>query len=266
MPVVEEMTSLSKLIKSSRLGNVEGGSVSIKVAPIFSRKQSEATSDTGAGHNIDYINQTIEKAKEEAASIVELAAKEREKVTLQIEKDKKAWEEEKEKRKQQAYMEGYEQGYQVGEKEALTEYEARLAEAQRIIELAKLEHHKKLDSSIESIVTISMKVAEKVLGCTLETDPSIYTKLVQTALKEVKEKEEIRIYVSTKQYPNILQNKQLLQNIINSQYDLAIYPEPDLGEDGCWIDSSAGRLEVSIQTQLAEMKNHLLQLVRMDTE
>jgi flagellar assembly protein FliH len=260
------MTSLSKLIKSSRLGDVGAGSVSIKVAPIFSRKQSEAPSETAVGHSIDFINQTIEKAKKEAASIVEHATKEREKAFLQIEKDKKDWEKERETWKQQAYMEGHEQGYQVGEKEALTEYEARLAEAQRIIDLAKVEHHNKLDSSIESIVTLSMKVAEKVLGCTLETDPSFYTKLVQTALKEVKEKEEIRIYVSPTQYPNILQHKQLLQNIINSQYDLAIYPESDLAEDGCWIDSSAGRMEVSVQTQLAEIKNHLLQLVRMDTE
>lgn len=266
MHVVEEMTSLSKLIKSSRLGDAGGGSVSIKVAPIFSRKQLEAPSETGVGHSIDFINQTIEKAKEEAASIVEHATKEREKAALQIEKDKKDWEEERETWKQQAYMEGHEQGYQVGKKEAFTEYEARLAEAQRIIDLAKVEHHKKLDSSIESIVTLSMKVAEKVLGCTLEADPSYYTNLVQAALKEVKEKEEIRIYVSPKQYPNILQNKQLLQNIINSQYDLAIYPEPDLPGDGCWIDSSAGRMEVSIQTQLAEIKNHLLQLVRMGIE
>ncbi len=51
-----------------------------------------------------------------------------------------------------------------------------------------------------------MKVAEKILGCALEAAPSSFTKLVETALKEVKEKEEIRIYVSPKQYPYLLQN------------------------------------------------------------
>lgn len=262
------MTSLSKLIKSSRLGEVGTGAVSIKVAPIFSRKQSEATSEVGNVnvHSIEYINHTIENAKQEAASIVEHADMERQQAFMKIEEDKKAWEEEKERWKQQAYMEGHEQGYQAGEKEARNQYEASLEEAQRIIELAKIEHHKKLDSSIESIVSLSMKIAEKVLGSTLETDPTSFTKLVQTALKEVKEKEEIRIYVSPKLYPHLLQNKQLLQNIINSQYELAIFPESDLAENDCWIDSSAGRMEVSVQTQLREIREHLLQLVRVESE
>ncbi len=260
------MTSLSKLIKSSRLGEARTGAVSIKVAPIFTRKQSEMTTESGTGHSIEFINQTIAQAKQEAASIVEQAAMERQKAAMQIEEDKKAWEDEKERWKQQAYLEGHEQGYQAGEKNARNEYQASLAEAQRIIELAKVEHHKKLDSSIESIVTVSMKVAEKILGCTLEADPSSYTKLVETALKEVKEKEEIRIYVSTKQYPYLLQNKQQLQNIINSQYELAIFPESELPGDGCWIDSSAGRMEISIQTQLAEIREYLLQLVRVESK
>lgn len=263
MPGVEEMTSLSKLIKASYLEDAGTGTVSIKVAPIFTRKQTDAPSESGTVLSIEQINQTIEKVKQEAAAIMEHASKEQNKARMLIEEEKNAWEEEKEILIHQAFTEGHQKGYLAGEKEALKQYEASLAEAKSIIELAKVEHHKKLDNSIESIVLLSMKVAEKILGTKLDADPSTFINMVQTALKEVKEKEEIRIYVSPIQYPFLLENKQLLQNIINSQYDLAIFPESDLKDDGCWIDSTAGRMEVSIQTQLAEIKDHLLQMVNV---
>lgn len=259
------MTSLSKLIKSFSLkeGNTE--SVSIKVAPILGKKHSEAKADTVLGHSIESINQAIDKANREAANILKQATLKRQEEEKAIEDNKKAWELEKESWMQKAYDDGLEQGYQAGINQAQSLYEERLYEAKQIIDLAKMEYHEKLDSSMESIVMLSIKVAEKIIGSSLEADPSTFIKLVQTAIKEVKEKEEIKIYVSPNQYPSLLMNKQQLQNIINAQYELIIYPEAELPDDGCWIDSTAGRMEVSVETQLSEIKNHLLQLVRVES-
>lgn len=264
MLVAEEMTSLSKLIKSFSLKEGYSESVSIKVAPIFNKKQSDAKSETVLGHSIESINHAIEKANREAASILEQASLERQTAAKKIEEDKKAWESEKESWMQKAYDEGHNQGYQAGEKEAQVSYEEKLNEANHMIELAKLHYNAKLDSSLESIVLLSVKVAEKIIGSSLDSNPSTFTQLVQTALKEVKEKEEIKIYVSPKQYPTLMMNKQILQNIINSQYELIIYPDAELPDNGCWIDSTAGRIDVSIDTQLKEIKEHLLQLVRAE--
>ncbi|KPB04364.1 flagellar assembly protein FliH [Bacillus sp. CHD6a] len=255
---------MSKLIKSFSLVDGKTESVSIKVAPIFKKKQTENKAEKVLGYSIESINHAIEEANREAAEILEQASLERKKAAMTIEEDKLAWESEKESWMQKAYNEGLEQGFQAGEKQAQALYEERLNEAKRIIELAKLEYNEKLDSSIESIVMLSVKVAEKIIGSSLDSDPSTFLNLVQTALKQVKEKEEIKVYVSPNQYPNLLMNKQVLQNIINSQYELIIFPDAELQDEGCWIDSSAGRIDVSIDTQLKEIKEHLLQLVRVE--
>ena len=260
----EEMTSLSKLIKSFSLKEGNSESVSIKVAPIFNKKQSDAKVETVLGYSIESINQAIEKANREAKDILNQAYLERENAAKKIEEDKKAWESEKANWKKNAYNEGHDQGYQAGEKQAQALYEERLREANQIIELAKLHYEEKLDSSLESIVMLSVKVAEKIIGSSLDSDSCTFTQLVQTALKEVKEKEEIKIYVSPKQYPTLVTNKQILQNIINSQYELIIYPDSDLQDNGCWIDSTAGKIDVSVDTQLKEIKEHLLHLVRVE--
>jgi flagellar assembly protein FliH len=255
------MTSLSRLIKSSHLNIEEKDRISIKVAPIFTAQHEEQQSAV-LGHSIEHINRMVQEAKDEAARIMEASVTEKEKILQVIAQEKDNWNQEKQQLMDKAYKEGYEQGFQAGKTEALLEYEGLCLQAKQAVELSKVEHQKKVDSSIETIMTVSIKVAEKILGYEFERDSDAYMKLVQTALKEVKEKEEVKIYVSTKQYPQLILNKQHLQNIINSQYDLLIYPEADLTEDGCWIDSSAGRMEVSVQTQLTEIKDKLLELVK----
>ena len=255
------MTSLSRLIKSSLFNIEEKDRVSIRVAPIFHAEEEEQPSVV-QGHSIEHINRMVQEAKDEAARIIEASEMEKEKVYKLIKQEKDNWKEERQRFIEKASKEGYEQGFQTGKTEALSEYESLCLQAKEAVELGKLEHQKKVDSSIETIMAVSIKVAEKILGYELEKDGDAYMKMVKTALKEVKEKEEVKIYVSTEQYPLLIENKPHLQNIINSQYELLIYPEADLAPDGCWIDSSAGRMEVSVQTQLTEIKEKLLQFVR----
>ncbi|MGD6832721.1 flagellar assembly protein FliH [Sutcliffiella halmapala] len=252
---------MSRLIKSSLFNIEEKDRIAIRVAPIFTAQDEEEQSAV-LGHSIEHINKMVQEAKDEAASIIEASAAEKERALQVIAHEKEKWKQEKQQWMDQASKEGYEQGFQAGKTEALMEYEGLCLQAKQAVELSKLEHQKKVDSSIETIMAISIKVAEKILGHEFERDSDAYMKMVQTALKEVKEKEEVKIYVSTKQYPHLILNKQHLQNILNSQYDLLIYPEADIQEDGCWIDSSAGRMEVSVQTQLTEIKEKLLQLVK----
>ncbi|MBM7618987.1 flagellar assembly protein FliH [Bacillus tianshenii] len=252
---------MSRLIKSSLFNIEETDRVSIKVAPIFPI-QDDGQQAAVQRQSIEQINKIVQEAKDEAAKIMKATEKEKEKILCVIAQEKQVWEEEKQRLIDRASNEGYEQGYQAGKTEALSEYENLCLQAKHTVELSKSEHQKKLDSSIETIMSISIKVSEKILGYELERDVEAYMRMVQTALKEVKEKEEVKIYVSTHQYPLLIQNKQHLQNIINSQYDLLIYPEAELAPDGCWIDSSAGRMEISVQTQLTEIKDKLLQLVK----
>ncbi|WP_169865008.1 flagellar assembly protein FliH [Sutcliffiella halmapala] len=253
---------MSRLIKSSFLKIEEQEKISIKVAPIFTQQEKEQQTVSN-NHSIEHINNLVQEAKDEATKILEKATSERDRIYQNIATEKNNWVVEKQQWIDQATAQGYEHGFQQGKKEAISEFENHISEAKHVVELAKKEHDEKVNSSIETIMSLSIKVAEKIIGIELEKDTSSYLKLIQTALIEVKEKEDIRIYVNPKQYPLVIQNKPILQNIINSQYELLVFPDTALTEDGCWIDSSAGRMEVSVQTQLLEIKEKLLHLVKV---
>ncbi|WP_230499650.1 flagellar assembly protein FliH [Sutcliffiella rhizosphaerae] len=256
---------MSRLIKSSRLQELSRETISIKVAPIFTANKRSEEEEAGS-LSIEHINNLIEQAERKASKILEQAEIDKQNTLTTIENDKKAWKNEKEDLQKQAYAIGYDEGFTVGKKEAFDQNAFIINQAKEILELSKEEHHKKLDNSIESIVALSMKVAEKILGKTLDSDPTSFTKLVQAALIEVKEKEEVKLFTSPSDFPYLIQNKEQLQSVLNSQYDLVIYPDTELSKGECWIDSSAGRMDVSLQTQLQEIKEHLLQLVNMESK
>jgi flagellar assembly protein FliH len=43
--------------------------------------------------------------------------------------------------------------------------------------------------------------------------------------------------------------------------DVSIYANAELNADDCYIESAFGRIDISIDTQLQQLKNQLLQLL-----
>ncbi|WP_172971002.1 flagellar assembly protein FliH [Bacillus sp. THAF10] len=256
---------MSKLIKSTLLQEKKSTSVAIKVAPIFIERKKDQGLTEDHTLSIDSINQLLAQAKQDADQILMEANQIRQAMEEKIQQEKQAWDTEKQALEKAAREIGLEQGFQEGKESASLQYSALIEEAEDVLKLAKKDYHDKLDNSVEDIMFLSMKVAEKILGFTLDSNPEAFTKMVKEALKEVKEKEEVRIYTSPIHFPYLLENKDFLQSALNSQYELLIFPDSDLSQGGCYIDSSAGRMEVSIQIQLGEIKEHLLQLINSES-
>ena len=57
-------------------------------------------------------------------------------------------------------------------------------------------------------------------------------------------------------YQYLLSQKEELITIFSHETNLFIYPNEDLPEDGCVIESESGRLDASIDTQLLEIKRN----------
>ncbi|WP_157842729.1 MULTISPECIES: flagellar assembly protein FliH [Bacillus] len=250
---------MSKLIKSTQLSGNPSTSVSIKVAPVFKQNEGIDYKDY-ASFTIDEINKKVIEAEQHAKKIVQDAQVEKERALEQIEIEKENWVVEKEELRKQAFIEGRKEGYELGKAEGRETYQQLIEEVNKTILLAKKEYNEKLQSTETTVLELSIFVAEKIIGLKLENDPTTFIDLVKNAIKEVKEKTEIKIFVHPTNYPLLIENKHLLQTLTNNNQDLLIFMDSDLSEEACWIDSSAGRLDASIETQLTEIKEKLLQL------
>ena len=66
-------------------------------------------------------------------------------------------------------------------------------------------------------------------------------------------------------YEELLSKKEELMTIFSNVVNLFIYPDSDLSEDSCLIESSSGRIDASIDTQLSEIKVKLTELLESES-
>lgn len=171
------------------------------------------------------------------------------------------WQNEKEQLIQEAQQQGYQQGFEQGKKDSIEQYSHLINEAKLVIEQANDDVQKKIEQSDEVILQIAMHVAEKVLYQSLEEDKTRYIGVVKEAINYVKKYPSIAVYASSKEYSYLLENQDELREILQGQADLSIYPDSELEQYQVYVESPAGRLEVSVDTQLEEIRNHLSQVM-----
>ncbi|MFS1518373.1 flagellar assembly protein FliH [Bacillus sp. SCS-151] len=205
--------------------------------------------------------QLITDAKQEAKELLENANKQLKQVNEEIEQTKQAWLKEKQQLEAEAKETGYKAGFQSGEEAGYTEYSEKLSEAKHIVSLTKKDYHEILDSAEEKMLLIGIKVAERILGETLDGDEGQFVHIVKRALKEVKEHTDIKIYVHPSQYDLVISRKNELLDLLNHMTELYIYPDEDRKETGCIIESSFGKIDASVDSQLEEIKAKLIELL-----
>lgn len=182
----------------------------------------------------------------------------------QIELERQQWEEERQRIAQEAKRQGYEEGLRQGKQEGLQAYEALIDEAKALINLTKQDYYSYMESSEEIILQLGLTIAEKVIGQQLAQDPEKFLSLVRTAIKEVREHKEIQLFVSVSSYPFIQGYKEELMFLLNGETSLFIYPDEELEDTSCIIESSFGRIDASVDSQLDEIKKQLTELLKED--
>ncbi|MCQ6274093.1 flagellar assembly protein FliH [Bacillus sp. V3B] len=207
----------------------------------------------------------VEEARLEAEQIRQQVKSEMDALYAEIQSSREDWEREKGLLISAANEEGYKAGWEEGQRQGYSEYQELLKDAQKIIQVAKYDYHAYLETSEKTILDLSIKVAQKVLKTKIEENGDCFISLVKKAVKEVKEFQDVKIHVHPVHYENLLAKKDELLSVFSQDTNLFIYPDSDLLESSCLIESPYGRIDVSIDTQLSEIKQKLTECLESET-
>lgn len=175
----------------------------------------------------------------------------------EVEQLRNSWKQEREQLVSQAHEEGYNAGFELAKQEVHDLYAHKLNEANRLIELAEHEHMERIEQSINSMIQLSIEVAEKIMHTQIEKDNSSFTSLVKGAIEELKEHPEINIYVPAEYYEFILLQKSEIEQLMNGKAKVSIYISTN---QECTISHPLGKVDISIDTQLTQMREKLLDI------
>lgn len=162
-------------------------------------------------------------------------------------------------------VQAVELGYQEGKQKAAEEAEAWLEEQTKVIQTilssASEDRRRYLLQAEQELVEMATAIARKIMADALQNDPKTVMHLVKQHMKLVEDAQEVTLQVSVPDYDYIHVRKEELESLLPPFTPLVIMPVKELVTGDVLIHTQASRYDARLDSQLSEIKNHLLSLV-----
>ncbi|WP_422121919.1 FliH/SctL family protein [Planococcus sp. X10-3] len=154
----------------------------------------------------------------------------------------------------QGFDAGKQQGYQQAEEDFA---EKRLA-MEALIREAYTEKAKIVQEAETFLLSLSVRIAERVIKEELAQHEEQLVNIVKQALKHIEEAEDIIMQVSLDDYPILVPFLEELKTYVRADCELKMIPVANVESGGCMLHTPSGSYDVTIDSQLEEIKKHLL--------
>ncbi|MGD7008413.1 flagellar assembly protein FliH [Metabacillus sp. 84] len=201
----------------------------------------------------------LQNARLMSEKLICRAREEADEMRLALEAEKSSWEQERLVLEEKAREEGYKEGLNYGRQDGLEQMGGLIQEANRLVSLSREDYLERIASSEETIVSLAARMAEKVIGSILEDNPDKMKEMVKQLLKEVKDYDEIKIFVHPDRYEYVRSQKEELKQLLTTEQELFLYMDDSLSSFDCYVESSFGRIDASVETQLSQLEQQLLE-------
>jgi flagellar assembly protein FliH len=159
---------------------------------------------------------------------------------------------------QEAYQQGFQNGQNTAQQELGGQIDAMAARLARTIEEVSGLRQRYRHEAEEDVIALAMAIARRILHRELTVDPDALLGLLKAALEKIAVREVHRVRVRPEDAPLVQQH---LDKMGLAQR-VELIADPGLERGAIILDSSRGALDVSVETQLAEIERGFADLVR----
>lgn len=257
------MILLSRLIKSQYAmpADAEKKVISIRLMENGTPSEENKPSFT---HTDSERAKILMQAKQEAEWIVSKAREDADVLRSQVHRELQDWEQQKAAMGEESRAMGFERGLEEGHEKGYEEYRELIKAAQDTVEASKQDYLNHIEAAEKVILDLGMKVAGKILGKKLTENEEVFLFLVKRALKNARDYKQIQLHIHPNHYQFMLSNKDEMVAVFPKEIDLYIFPDDDLSEDSCIIESDNGRIDASVDSQLEEIKQKLFEMLESE--
>jgi type III secretion protein L len=152
-----------------------------------------------------------------------------------------------EQEKERIFAESAQQGYAAG----VEQWNEILIEARRLRDLY-------ISRNEAELLKLSVAIAQKVIGQSVQQNPSAVLETVRQAVKSVRSERRIMIRVNPQEESALQDRVASLKTIHSDVGELAIVADPAITAGGCVVESEVGIIDAQVETQLKAIENVLL--------
>ena len=239
---------MSSIIKSSYIVNDKSFDKEINKEEYI--KELENLKEETLAHSHEEHKRIIEDAEQKAQNII---AKARDEERSIIKNAKNQSHKIIEDFKQQ----GYDKGYQEGRNKS----EELIIEANEIKRQYLNQRDNLIEDLEEQIITLVMNIVKKIIGQIIEEDEEAMISIISKGLSSLNARANIIVRVSKDDYDVVDLAKERILSMSSLVDDIDIKVDNNLDTGDCVIDTPKGSVDVSVQSQINEMKNLLTDLL-----
>ncbi|WP_176215206.1 flagellar assembly protein FliH [Cytobacillus gottheilii] len=215
-------------------------------------------------HTEEQIQQLLMNAQNEAEQMIHSARQEVSMLEKHMNQERESLQQEKHALFEQAQSEGFAAGYEEGRQQGYNDYAEYIALAKQTVDISKKDYETTVDQADRTILQIGMKVAGKIINEELTANEEHYLTYVIRALKEAREQSDVQLHVHPTQYELLVEHKDELMAVFPKETKLYIFPNDELAETSCVIESDSGRIDAAVDSQLNEIKVKLFEKLESD--
>lgn len=142
------------------------------------------------------------------------------------------------------------EAYREGIEKSLTEFEKHL------IEIREIRSNVMLDVE-RDLLSLSVRIAEKILGKELTSNNKTITDIVSTALRNARQREKVTVFVNPSDLATVTSEGEKYSSDERIRI-LDFVADPSVPAGGCVIETEVGKIDARLDTQFKAIENALL--------
>ncbi|MEQ8173506.1 MAG: FliH/SctL family protein [Syntrophomonadaceae bacterium] len=198
------------------------------------------------------VKDLMEKAAQDARSILEDAQEDAEVLKTQAQK-------EAEEIRIQAQKEGYENGLREAHQEIEADRQMAMEQCQQILEEARRNKVKLMESSTTDMARLAIAVAKRVISTEVNTNPQVIISVIREAINLLDQPGNFRVYVNPEEIESALDGlaREEISEMEKQDLANALVADARVGIGGCVIESDQGVVDAKLDTRIAKVEQAL---------
>lgn len=168
------------------------------------------------------------------------------------------WQEITKKTYREAEESGYAAGYEAGMQQIHFELDEKKKEMEQMVKGAYDKKEELIQGAEPFLLSLSTAIAKKIILKEMEQNPETLLGMVKDTLKKVQDRGEVIVQVSTEDYQLVIPMIDELEKQLDVNASLKLVPMSDLEVGSGLVHTPSGSYDISINSQLSEMKKQLL--------
>jgi len=150
----------------------------------------------------------------------------------------------------------HEAGHAAGTQAAEREMSELLATMRNLIEMARAERHKIIESAEPELVKLAMGIAERVLHQQIALDRNVVVEMAKVAISRLIDRDSVTVRVNPADLERMREHREDVL-AMGDVKNVRIIEDQRVDRGGVVVETDAGSVDARVHTQLAEVKKVL---------